>query len=264
MLAPGEWEQHEFASPSAPVAREKTHTTLASNATAQVSELPLDDSRMSRSLDELISRRVEFLTEYQNASYANDYAAFVAHVRDAEQQRLHRTDLTEAVSRNLFKLMAYKDEYEVARLYTNGAFKRQLEQQFEGDYTLTFHLAPPMFSKKNSRGELIKKEFGPWMMKAFGLLAKMKGLRGGRFDLFGYTEERKMERALIKEYLDSIEAILPEVNAGNYDLAVQIAEVPEMMRGYGHVKERNVHQARIDQAALLREFRNPLRILQVA
>ncbi len=264
LLAPGEWEEHEFASMVAPVSREKTVTALASNAVAQITDLPLDDSRMSHSLDELIARRVEFLTDYQNAAYARDYSSFVSHVRDAEQSRLHSTVLTEAVARNLFKLMAYKDEYEVARLYTNGAFKRQLDQQFEGDYTLTFHLAPPLFAKKDEQGRLIKQEFGPWMMKAFGLLAKFKALRGGPFDIFGRTEERRMERELIKEYLQSIETILPDIRANNIDIAVQIAEIPEEMRGFGHVKEANVHNARIEQAELLREFRNPLRLVRVA
>ena len=267
MLAPGEWEEHEFASPSAPVPTERAvqHLPASGEGTGTVADLPLDDSRLSRSLDELIDRRVEFLTRYQNADYARDYSSFVSHVRDAEQARLRGMHgLTEAVARNLFKLMSYKDEYEVARLYSDGTFRRQLEQQFEGDYTLTFHLAPPLFTKRDANGHLIKKEYGPSMLKWFGLLAKLKGLRGTAFDVFGYTEERRMERALIKDYVQTIEGILGEINGNNVDLAVKIAEIPQRMRGFGHIKEANVHTAKIELGELLREFRNPLRLVRVA
>ncbi len=146
------------------------------------------------------------------------------------------TALTETVARYLFKLMAYKDEYEVARLYTSGDFQRRLQQQFEGDYQLRFHLAPPLFARKDEQGRLLKKEYGPWMFKAFGLLAKLKFLRGGRFDVFGRTEERRMERKLISDYEATVQVLLDGLD-DRLALAVEIASIPEHIRGFGHVKE---------------------------
>jgi len=230
-----------------------------------VAFLPLDDLRLSRSLDELIARRVAFLTEYQDAAYAKRYSDFVAKVRSAEQAKAPgSTDLAEAVARYSFKLMAYKDEYEVARLYTSGDFQRKLEQQFEGDYKLKFHLAPPLLAKKDAQGRLIKQEFGPWVFTAFKWMAKLRKLRGGTFDIFGYTEERKMERQLIADYEQTISDLLPTLDGGNVDLAAEIAGIPEHIRGYGHVKEEHLHKAKAREAELLKEYRNPLRIVQAA
>ncbi len=227
-----------------------------------VAFLPLDDARLSRSLDEIVERRVAFLTDYQDAAYARRYSDFVARVREAETRRAPgSTDLSEAVARYFFKLMAYKDEYEVARLYSAPEFRRNLEQQFEGDYTLRFHLAPPLFAKRNARGELVKKEYGPWMLKAFGLLAKMKGLRGGAFDIFGRTAERRMERQLIADYESTIGGLLDALDGGNVGLAAEIASVPEHIRGFGHVKEAHFHAAKAREAELLAEWRNPLRVV---
>ncbi|HLU12843.1 MAG TPA: indolepyruvate ferredoxin oxidoreductase family protein, partial [Arenimonas sp.] len=161
---------------------------------------PLDDERISESLDEMIERRAAFLTDYQDKAYAGRYLALVDKVRQAEARRLPgSTKLTEAVARYYFKLMAYKDEYEVARLYTSGEFRKRIEQQFEGDYRLHFNLAPPLFSRRDAEGRLIKKEYGPWVFTLFRLLATMKGLRGTAFDIFGRTEERRMERQLIAD-----------------------------------------------------------------
>jgi indolepyruvate ferredoxin oxidoreductase len=148
------------------------------------------------------------------------------------------------VARYYFKLLAYKDEYEVARLYTDGAFIRQLTEQFEGDYRLQFHLAPSWLSKLGSNGEPRKRQFGPWMFKAFGVLAKFKFLRGTALDPFGYSAERKLELQLIAEYEQNIAALLEQLNANNYRIAVAIAELPEQIRGYGHVKQHNVDQVR--------------------
>jgi indolepyruvate ferredoxin oxidoreductase len=158
--------------------------------------------------------------------------------------------------------MAYKDEYEVARLYTSGDFKKQLEAQFEGNFTLKFHLAPPLLAKKNAQGQLLKKEYGPWVFTAFKLMAKFKRLRGTPLDVFGYTGERRGERKLIGEYEEIVTALLGKLDAGNVDLAAQIASVPEHIRGYGHVKETHLHQARTQLAQLLKEWDNPLRIVQ--
>ncbi|AOW15133.1 indolepyruvate ferredoxin oxidoreductase [Hydrogenophaga crassostreae] len=191
----------------------------------------------------VIERRVAFLTDYQNAAYAADYLRFVDRVRKVEAA-LGKSDLTMAVARNLFKLMAYKDEYEVARLHSDKAFHERIASQFEGDYKLRVHLAPPLTAKKNAKGELIKKAYGPFMFTAFGWLAKFKGLRGTALDVFGYTDERRTERALIAEYRTAIEGLLSDLDAGNLALALDIARVPDLIKGYGHVKDRNLAAAR--------------------
>ncbi len=236
---------------------ELRHVPARAN-TDTIAFLPLDDARLSRSLDEVISRRVAFLTEYQNAKYAQRYSDFVAKVRAAEKAKAPgSTALSEAVARYLFKLMAYKDEYEVARLYTSGEFRRRLEQQFEGDFKLHFHLAPPLLAKKNAKGELVKREYGPWVFKAFGLLARLRGLRGGAFDVFGYTADRKMERQLIADYETTIAGLLDRLDAGNAGLAAEIASIPEHIRGYGHVKEAHLHAAKAREAELLVRWGSP-------
>ncbi len=206
-------------------------------------------------LDEMLKTRVDFLTGYQDAAYAATYSAFVEKVRAAEAPLGGGTALSEAVARYLFKLMAYKDEYEVARLHTDPAFTTKVAEMFEGDYKLVHHLAPPGIAKTNARGELVKQPFGPWMRSAFGLLAKMKGLRGGALDLFGRTEERRMERALINEYRACVEELLKSLSAGNRTLAVEIARIPEEIRGYGHVKARHLATARPKWEALMKRWR---------
>jgi indolepyruvate ferredoxin oxidoreductase len=216
--------------------------------------------KRTQSLDDLVKRRVELLSAYQNVAYAGQYKAFVDQVRTAEEklgaEKLGKKELrlTEAVARYLHKLMAYKDEYEVARLYTDPAFMQKIQGMFEGDITLKFHLAPPLLAKKDKDGHLVKQEFGPWMMKAFGVLAKLKGLRGTALDPFGHTGERKMERALIQEYRRTIEALLPKLSAENLAQAVAIASIPEDIRGFGHVKERNLAAAKRKEAELLAAF----------
>lgn len=207
------------------------------------------------SLDEVVARRVEFLTGYQDSAYAAQYQAFVEKVRQAESP-LGSTRLTEAVARYLFKLMAYKDEYEVARLHTDAAFTQKIAGMFEGDYKLTHHLAPPLVAKTNDKGELQKKPYGPWMRTAFGVLAKLKGLRGTALDPFGRTEERKTERALIGEYRACIEELLRSLSAGNVAQATEIARIPEEIRGYGHVKARHLAAARGRWESLMTQWRN--------
>jgi indolepyruvate ferredoxin oxidoreductase len=150
--------------------------------------------------------------------------------------------------------MAYKDEYEVARLHANGEFGKKLAALFDGNYKVKFHLAPPLFAKRDAKGHLIKKEFGPWMMSAFRALAKLKVVRGTAFDIFGYTAERKLERALINQYRETIVELLPKLNSTNLDRAVAIASVPEEIRGYGHVKERNIVTAKKKEAEMLSAF----------
>jgi indolepyruvate ferredoxin oxidoreductase len=196
------------------------------------------------SLEETIARRVEFLTAYQDAAYADTFRAVVDQVRTRELALGAGTRLTDAVARNLFKLMAYKDEYEVARLHADPAFAARLTDQFEDGFKLKYHLAPPLFAKKNDKGELVKKTYGGWMRPAFGMLAKLKGLRGTAFDVFGYTEERRTERALIGEYRATIEALLQGLARERLGDAVAIAKLPEEIRGYGHVKERHLKAVR--------------------
>ena len=213
--------------------------------------------KRTQTLDDIVKKRVELLSAYQNADYARQYTTFVERVRAEEAKLGKGTRLTEAVARYFYKLMAYKDEYEVARLYTDGAFKEKIAAMFEGDISIKFHLAPPLLAKTDSKGHLIKQEFGPWMMKAFGVLAKMKGLRGTALDVFGYTAERKMERALIGEYRDTVGALLPKLTADNLAQLVAIASIPEDIRGYGHVKERHLQAAKTKEAALIAAFDKP-------
>src|SRR5690606_39096884 len=267
-LPPGEWESTEWgatSAPRSPHAEEQLRRVPAHAGTDAVAFLPLDDLRLSRSLDELIARRVECLTDYQDAKYARLYSDFVARVREAERtQAPGSNDLSEAVARYFFKLMAYKDEYEVARLYTSGEFRRRVEQQFDGDYRLHFHLAPPLLAKTNAKGELVTREYGPWVFKAFGLLAKLRGLRGGPFDVFGRTAERRMERQLIEDYERTVGGLLDKLDGGNVDLAAAIAAIPMKIGGYGHVKEAHLQAGKAREAELLREWGSPLRIVQAA
>jgi indolepyruvate ferredoxin oxidoreductase len=210
------------------------------------------------SLDEIIARRVAFLTGYQNARYARRYETLVQQVREAESAKVPGDKLTEAVARYYFKLMAYKDEYEVARLYTAPAFREALEAQFEGDYTLEFNLAPPMLSKLDPiTGEPQKKTYGPNMLRYFGWLAKLRFLRGTPLDVFGRTEERRLERQLIKDYEQTVSNLLASLSSDNHRFAVAIASVPEHIRGYGHVKRRHLDEANANEEALWQNFRNP-------
>jgi indolepyruvate ferredoxin oxidoreductase len=216
-----------------------------------------DSQRLSQTLDEAIERRVRFLVDYQDAAYARRYSDLVARVRSVEAQRQPgATDITEAVARYYFKLLAVKDEYEVARLYAETDFLDRVAAQFEGDYKLNFWLAPPSTNKADAKtGEAKKTRYGPWMMPIFRVLAKMRRLRGSPLDVFGRTAERRMERQLIADYEKLIDEILTRVNAGNYELAVALASVPEHIRGYGHVKLRHLADAKPREAALLERFR---------
>ncbi|MCX7276916.1 MAG: indolepyruvate ferredoxin oxidoreductase family protein, partial [Burkholderiales bacterium] len=206
------------------------------------------------SLDAILQRRVDFLTGYQNAAYADSYRAFVAQVRQAEQSLDPRLPLTDAVARYLFKLMAYKDEYEVARLQTDPAFLARIGEQFEGDFRLHYHLAPPLLSRKNAKGELQKRKFGPATGLLLRLMARLKGLRGTPFDPFGYQAERRAERALVDEYRASIAQLLPVLTPANHAAALALARVPERIRGYGHIKQRHLVAARAEWATQIAAF----------
>jgi indolepyruvate ferredoxin oxidoreductase len=214
--------------------------------------------RLSRSLDELIARRVEELTAYQDAAYARRYTALVERVREAEQASAPKQSrLAEAVARYYYKLLAYKDEYEVARLYTDGEFMKRVNETFEGDFKLRFHLAPPLLARPDPvTGEPRKRSYGPWMWHVFKVLAKLKGLRGTPFDIFGYSEDRQLERRLLAEYEQMIDELAIRLDRGNYEAAVELASVPELIRGFGHVKKRHVQHAKKRAAELLERFRN--------
>ncbi|MCP4327711.1 MAG: indolepyruvate ferredoxin oxidoreductase family protein [Alphaproteobacteria bacterium] len=222
-------------------------------------EAPNDEHHLSVSLDETVARRVADLTAYQDQAYAQRYADLVARVAAVEKDKAAgMTGLTEAVARYYYKLLAIKDEYEVARLYTDGDFLRHLGDQFEGDYRLEFNLAPPLLAERDPQtGHLKKRTFGPWMLRAFSVLARFKGLRGTAFDVFRRSAERKRERALIGEYETTVETLLENLNHDNHSLAVEIASLPEHIRGYGHVKERHVAAAEADRARMLENLLNP-------
>ena len=211
---------------------------------------------LSQTLEQVIETRVRHLTAYQNASYAKTYADFVAQVRTTESTRTPgSTAVTWAVALSLSKLMSYKDEYEVARLYSNGDFLRRLRREFDGDYKLQFHLSPPLINPRDKvTGKPRKVSFGPWMLSAFGLLARMKGLRGTAFDAFGYTAERRTERRLIEEYRKTVEGVLPVLNRDNSALVTSIAALPDTIRGYGHVKDESLKKYEQELAKLLASF----------
>ncbi len=216
------------------------------------------DEHFSRNLDELLERRVKFLTEYQDAAYAQKYRSLVEKTRKLEQQAVASTRLTEAVARYYAKLLAYKDEYEVARLHADGEFRKKIEGMFEGDYRVVYHLAPPLLAKADPRtGEPKKMRFGGWALSLFGILKNLKGLRGTPLDPFGYTEERRTERALIREYEETVESLLKSLSPRNHAIAVQIASIPEEIRGFGHIKLKSVVAARKKREQLLAAFGNP-------
>ena len=214
--------------------------------------------RLSDTLDQVVSRRAAFLTDYQNAAYAARYAARVVRVRKAEAVCLPgATGLTQSVARSLFKLMAYKDEYEVARLYTDTGFLRQIADRIEGPYKLNFHLAPPLLGDRNPEtGHLRKRSFGPWMLLVFRILARLRRLRGTPFDIFGRSEERQLERRLISEYEALIDEILVRLSPVNHEIAVELASLPAEIRGFGHVKEACLAQVKAREETLLARFRS--------
>ena len=218
-----------------------------------------DARRLSESFEETVERRAKFLTAYQNSAYAARYRALVGEVKATEAARTPgHCELTEAVARYLFKLMAYKDEYEVARLYTDGAFLKQVETEFDGDnLRFEFHLAPPLLARRDKTTGLPRKmSFGPWILPAFRLLAKLKGLRGTPFDPFGRSVERRTERKLIGDYEAMLDEVLAKLTPDNHPIAVALAAIPEKIRGFGHVKQQHLTAAKADEAALLEQFRS--------
>ncbi|MBR1284543.1 indolepyruvate ferredoxin oxidoreductase family protein [Bradyrhizobium sp. AUGA SZCCT0177] len=210
------------------------------------------------SLDEIIAHRSSLLTEYQDAKLAARYQALVKKVCDAAIDGGYDEALPRAVAINYAKLLAYKDEYEVARLYTDGRFEKQLRDQFEGDFKFSFNLAPPILGGGlDALGRPKKRAFGAWMMPVFRMLAKMKGLRGTAFDIFGHSADRKMERDLIAGYEKDIATVLGLLSPLTLDTAIEILSLPDRIRGYGPVKEKAVHDAKARYTQLAADLVNP-------
>ncbi len=218
-------------------------------------------------LEDIIADRIQRLTEYQDAAYARQYEQLVQEVQQAEQQKCAgSTRLTKLVARNLYKVMAYKDEYEVARMMADPKFIDSVREQFDGQFKLNFHLAPPIFSKTNpGTGRPVKREFGPWMMKAFRLLRHFKGLRGSQLDIFGYHPERREERELIKRYQATLRDMLKQLSPSNITVAMQYAQLPQDIRGFGPVKMASLEKAKQQEQALLEQFfGSPVKVFQPA
>jgi indolepyruvate ferredoxin oxidoreductase len=215
------------------------------------------EPKQAPGLDEIIATRAEHLALYQSRRYARRYLRIVERVRETEGRMFSgAASLTEAVARSLHRLMAYKDEYEVARLYSAPAFRQSLAAQFENPQRLEFHLAPPLLAKRDpATGHLLKRSYGPWMLNAFRVLARLKPLRGTALDPFARSEERRAERQLIVDYEALVEEILSGLTPANLATAVALASVPEQIRGFGHVKERAMRAAATEQARLLERFR---------
>uniref|UniRef100_UPI003459EA7A DUF6537 domain-containing protein n=1 Tax=Limnohabitans sp. Rim8 TaxID=1100718 RepID=UPI003459EA7A len=234
-LAAFEWGRH---------AAHQLDVLMAQLQPAQVIQFKKRDQ-----LADLIADRTARLTDYQDSTYAQLYQSIVARVQ-ATEAPLSKTLLSETVARQLFRLMAYKDEYEVARLHTQTGFMDRIHNSFDGDFKVHYHLAPPLWAKRDSQGALVKRKFGPWMLTGFKILAKLKGLRGTKLDYFGQTEERQTERALIREYMALIDGVLENLTTDSHAHAVSVARVPENIKGFGHVKERNIRAARALWATL--------------
>ena len=218
-----------------------------------------------KTLDEIVAHRADFLKAYQNEAYAASYRDYVHEMKEAVNNLPGSDDFTMAVARNLFKLMAYKDEYEVARLYTDGSFKKKLADQFAGEYQIKFHMAPPIFNRGlDAEGRPRKSTFGPWMHGALTVLAKLKFLRGTPFDLLGKSAERRMERRLIQDYKARLTAIAPTLSPANLGAAIKIAALPDHIRGYGPVKEKSVEEAQDRLAPLMDEFEKTTSTSQAA
>ncbi len=210
------------------------------------------------SLDEIIAHRSAHLTNYQNEKLAARYQSLVGQVRDAARDRGFGEELPRAVAINYAKLLAYKDEYEVARLFTDGHFEQQLRDQFDGDFKISFNLAPPILGgAKDALGRPKKRAFGAWMLPVFRTLAKMKGLRGSVLDVFGYSVDRRLERDLIAGYEKDVATVLGLLSPATHDTAVELLSLPDRIRGYGPVKEKAVADAKVRYAQLAADLANP-------
>jgi indolepyruvate ferredoxin oxidoreductase len=210
------------------------------------------------SLDEIIAHRSALLADYQNEKLAERYRNMVTQVRNAADNGGFGEELPRAVAINYAKLLAYKDEYEVARLYTDGRFEKQIRDQFDGDFKINFNLAPPMLAGgKDALGRPRKRAFGAWMMPVFQLLAKMRGLRGTAFDIFGHSADRRLERDLIAGYEKDVAHVLTMLSPLTLETAIEILSLPDRIRGYGPVKEKSVRDAKARYEQLAADLVNP-------
>jgi indolepyruvate ferredoxin oxidoreductase len=210
------------------------------------------------SLDEIITHRTGLLTSYQSSRLAKRYRKLVDQVRDAATQGGLGDALPRAVAINYAKLLAYKDEYEVARLYTDGRFEKQLRDQFEGEFKFSFNLAPPILSSGvDALGRPKKRAFGSWMMSVFRVLAKFRFLRGTALDPFGHSADRKLERDLIAGYEKDVATVLGLLSRTTHDTAVEILSLPDRIRGYGPVKDKAVKDAKARYEQLAADLVNP-------
>jgi len=237
---------------------------LAAHDRAQIDRLvpPQSDEGplQQQGIASLVAHRAAFLAQYQDKAYAERYRRAVATVERAEKGCVPGCiALTEAVAHNLFKLMAYKDEYEVARLFTDGKFLDRLKKQFDGAVRLEFHFAPPLIAGRDEvTGHLKKQSYGNWIFYVLKILARLRRLRGTQFDVFGFTSERRMERRLIAEYESVVAEIVDELSPKNHAIAVEIASLPQQIRGFGHIKARSVEKAKACEAELLASLRQSI------
>jgi indolepyruvate ferredoxin oxidoreductase len=208
---------------------------------------------------DVVNRRAIFLTDYENAAYAERYCQAVARAEDAETRSTPgETGFSAAVAGGLFKLMAYKDEYEVARLFTATDFRAAVDRQFTGPYRIKYHLAPPLLSRRDeATGRPRKSAFGPWVFNVFRVLASLKGLRGTPFDLFGYQKDRRIERQLIRDYEDLIKVVAAKLSPTTHTAAVALAQLPHDVRGFGPVKRDSVEAFYRRRDELLAQLNNP-------
>jgi indolepyruvate ferredoxin oxidoreductase len=223
-------------------------------------------NRQPHTLDDNVEHSATFLAAYQDEAYARRYREIVARMRTIEAERVPgRDDLALAVARNLFKLMAVKDEYEVARLWTDGSFLQQLAAEFERWDSLEVHLAPPLLADRDpTTGHLKKRRYGPWMLRAFRLLARLKRLRGTALDPFARSAERRMERQLLRDYETLLDEFMRKLDSNNHRLAVELARLPQQIRGFGHVKEANLTRVKTREAELIAVLRDAAPMLQAA
>jgi indolepyruvate ferredoxin oxidoreductase len=247
--------------------RRAAHDLMSVLAVVETVRRPNRNHEQSKTLEEIIERRTAYLVDYQNEAYAARYRARVDAIRKLENSRAPGSqELTEAVARYLFKLMAFKDEFEVSRLYTSEAFRRQLAETFEGDLRLELHLAPPIpfLQRKTDFGGSRKITFGPWMFGVMKALAKLKWLRGSWIDITRFNNDRIVERRLLAEYEALLDEFLTALTPENHATAVALARLPEKIRGFGHIKARHVATADAERARLLSEFRQPIAAVKLA
>ena len=225
------------------------------NLKEEVINIVKDEPEILEGFDAKYQNRFKFLEDYQNKKYAQNYEDLVSYAKKVDKEVGNGSQFSTAVLKNYFKLMAYKDEYEVSRLMTNKKFSDDINKNFEGNFSYNFYLAPPIFSKKSKvDGKLLKIKFGGWLFNVFKLISKFKFLRGTKFDPFGYLNERKKERELIRDYKQTIVDIGSKINKSNYETAVKIASIPDQIRGFGHVKEKNIKEAINNRTDLLNSF----------